>query len=361
MGMYTVLIADDEEIERSFLRSVINNREGHYRVVAEAANGRKVLALAKSVQPDVAILDINMPVISGLEAARQIKSSLPGMVVVLNSAYAEFDFAQQAISCGVNAYLIKPAAAELILSTLDGCLRNRALRASPGVTLGFSPNESYPYELAEKLLSSIANRDARMLSVCADAYLNFFRQRQTHHEEYRLFIINTLFSILQELQKTGIPAELTQLLCDHVYLNRISRAESWHETLLHLEEFISRLHLLLTGCETGWRTGISQAVAHIDQNYEKNISLKELAELVHLSPAYLSRRFHQEQGMSIRNYIARKRVERAGHLLQTTNLSIRDICETCGFSNTAYFYKMCKEHAGLSPAQLRQASDREGV
>ncbi len=65
--------------------------------------------------------------------------------------------------------------------------------------------------------------------------------------------------------------------------------------------------------------------------------------------------------MSIRNYIARKRVERAGQLLQTTNLSIREICEACGFANTAYFYKMCKEHTGLSPAQLRQDAKREGV
>ncbi|MEL7609350.1 MAG: response regulator [Bacillota bacterium] len=357
--MYTVLIADDEQIERSFLRSVINAQQNHYRVIAEAVNGQKALALAKSMQPDVAILDINMPVINGLEAARQIKRLFPGMVIILNSAYAEFDFAQQAISCGVNAYLIKPANAELILSTLEGCLRSRALRPSSGVTLGFSPGESYPYELVEKLLASIANRDARMMAACSEAYLKFFRERQTHHEHYQLFIINTLFSILHELQKAGIPGELTQLLCDHVYLSRISRAESWQEVLLHLEEFIARLQLLLIGCEIGVRTSISQVVQYIDQNYEKNIALNDLAEMVHLSPAYLSRRFHQEQGMSIRNYIAFKRMERAGNLLQTSDLSIREIAETCGFSNASYFHRMCREHTGLSPAQVRQQF-REG-
>lgn len=358
-GMYTVLIADDEQIERSFLRSVINGQEGYYRVIAEAINGQKALTLAKSMQPDVAILDINMPVIDGLEAARQIKCLFPGMVIILNSAYAEFDFAQQAISCGVNAYLIKPAAKDLILSTLQGCLRNRVLHTSSRVTLGFSPGESYPYELVDKLLISIANRDARMLSTCSKSYLKFLRERQTHHEHYQLFIINTLFSILHELQKAGIPGELTQLLCDHVYLTRISRAESWQEVLLHLEEFIARLQLLLIGCEIGVRTSISQVVQYINQNFEKNIALNDLAELIHLSPAYLSRRFHQEQGISIRDYIAFKRMEQARNLLQTSKFSISEIAQTCGFSNTAYFQRICKEHTGLSPAQVRQQF-REG-
>jgi CheY-like chemotaxis protein len=148
-----------------------------------------------------------------LEAAQQIKRLFPGMVIVLNSAYAEFDFAQQAISCGVNAYLVKPADAGLILSTLEGCLRKRILHTS-GVTLGFSPGEPYPYELAEKLLASIANRDARMASVCADAYLKFFYGRQFHHEHYQLFILNTLFSIRHELQKDGY-RRTKQLHCDH--------------------------------------------------------------------------------------------------------------------------------------------------
>ncbi len=357
--MYTVLVADDEQIERSFLRNVIDAQQGRYRVIAEAVNGQNALTLSKSIKPDVAILDINMPVLNGLEAARQIKSFSPDIVIILNSAYAEFDFAQQAISCGVNAYLIKPADADLILSTLEVCLRNRILRRSSGITLGFSPNEPYPYELLEKLLESIGDRDARMMAACSDAYLEFFRNQRTDQEHYQLFIINTLFSILHELHKAGFPSELIQLLCDHVYLSRISRAESWQEILLHLEEFMARLQLLLLGCEIGARTSIAQVVQYIDQNYEKNIALNELAELIHLSPAYLSRRFHQEQGMSIRNYIAFKRMEQAGHLLKTTNLSAREIAETCGFSSTSYFHRICREQTGLSPAQIRQQY-REG-
>lgn len=63
--------------------------------------------------------------------------------------------------------------------------------------------------------------------------------------------------------------------------------------------------------------------------------------------------------MSIRNYIAFKRMEQAGHLLKTTNLSAREIAETCGFSSTSYFHRICREQTGLSPAQIRQQY-REG-
>lgn len=357
--MHTVLIADDEHIELAFLRSVIESPGGLYRVIAEAGNGRQAITLSRSMLPDVAVLDINMPVVNGLEAAKEIKRLSPRTIVVLNSAYAEFDFAQQAINYDVDAYLIKPAGAELILSTLEGCLRKRNLRSRPGATLGFSPEGTYPYELTDKLIESIASRDVCMVAASTEAYLNFFREQKAHHEHYQLFILNTLFSTRHQLQKAGIPEELTQLLCDHVYLDHISKAESWYEILLHLEEYFTRLRLLMEGCEGGGRSCIPQVAQFIDRHYAENITLNDLAKLVHLSPAYLSRRFHQEHGMPIRDYITHKRMEQARYLLQTSKLSIREVSEGCGFSNVSHFYRICKEHTGLSPAQLRRQSTDE--
>ncbi|MPM93294.1 HTH-type transcriptional activator RhaS [bioreactor metagenome] len=137
-------------------------------------------------------------------------------------------------------------------------------------------------------------------------------------------------------------------------MDHIGKAESWYEVLLHLEEYFTRLRLLLEGCEGGGHSCISQVVQYLEQHYTENITLNDLAKLVHLSPAYLSRRFHQEQGMPIRDYITRKRMERARCLLQTSRFSIKEISESCGFSNVSHFYRICKEHTGLSPAQMRQ-------
>ena len=64
--------------------------------------------------------------------------------------------------------------------------------------------------------------------------------------------------------------------------------------------------------------------------------------------------------LPIRDYIAKKRMEQARYLLQTSRLSIKEAAQCCGFSNVSYFYKICKEQTGLSPAQLRQeASEGE--
>lgn len=358
--MHTVLIADDEHIELAFLRSVIEAPPNPYRVIAEAANGERALALATSLQPDVVILDINMPTMSGLEAAKEVKRLSPGTVVVLNSAYAEFDFARQAIDYDVDAYLVKPADAALILSTLEGCLEKRSLGHRPGATLGFAPGCTYPYELTDRLLEGLSRRDACMVESAAMAYLKFFRNQRSHHEHYQLFILNTLFSIRRQLQKSDISPSLLQLLGDNLYLEQIGRAGSWYELLLHLEEYFSRLRLLLEGCDCGERGFTSQVALFIDQHYAEPITLDQLAQLVHLSPAYLSRRFHQEQGLPIRDYIAKKRMEQARYLLQTSRLSIKEAAQCCGFSNLSYFYKICKEQTGLSPAQLRQeASEGE--
>lgn len=358
--MYTVLIADDEHIERAFLRQVLEGAGDRYRVIGEANNGQEALALAKALRPDVALVDINMPVLNGLEVARQVKSLYPGMVVVLNSAYQEFEFAQQAISSGVNAYLIKPAGAALILSTLDGCMGKREIALPSGATLGFSPEGSYPYEITDRILNGIATRNASLSASGMEDYLRFFQGKKTYYQHYQLFILNTIFSIRHALMKIEIPGELIQLFSDHVYLTRISQAKSWYEILLHLEEYFDRLRLLLGGCGGQEVKAIPRVVQYIDENYAQRITLNGLAELVHLSPSYLSRRFHQEMGMPIRDYMIQKRMGHACRLLQTSALSIREVSEMCGFSNLSYFYNICKKQTGVSPAQLRrQATDTE--
>src|SRR5881398_738153 len=100
-----VLIAEDETIIRLDLRALLE-RAG-FEVCAEARDGEEAVALARSEQPDVAVLDVKMPKLDGIEAARRILNERPIPIVML-TAYGQDELVQRAAEAGVFGYLVKP-------------------------------------------------------------------------------------------------------------------------------------------------------------------------------------------------------------------------------------------------------------
>ena len=88
---------------------------------------------------------------------------------------------------------------------------------------------------------------------------------------------------------------------------------------------------------------------YLDQNYSSQVTLKDAAEFAGLSPAYLSRLFHHEFGISFNAYLTARRLESARHLLQTTRLQIAEVAARCGFSSSSYFIKVFSSHYGVTP------------
>lgn len=120
------MIADDEALERTYLTRALEE-SGRYNVLAAVATGQELLEAAQNRRPQIMLIDISMPGISGLEVAVQLRKELPQSVIILNTAYAEFDFALQAVNHHLDAYLLKPSSRETILSTLEKCLEARGL------------------------------------------------------------------------------------------------------------------------------------------------------------------------------------------------------------------------------------------
>ena len=110
-----ILIADDESIRLMSLRKQLAAL-GH-RVIAEASNGEEAVALAAATQPDLAILDIKMPVTDGIEAAQQITRVRP-IPIILLTAYNEAELVERAAQANISAYLMKPVAEEDLLPAI---------------------------------------------------------------------------------------------------------------------------------------------------------------------------------------------------------------------------------------------------
>src|SRR5579864_834116 len=123
MGNLRLLVADDHDVVRNGVRTLLEEQPG-WEVVAEAADGREAVEKAKLVQPDVTILDLNMPELNGLEAARQILRSVSTKVLILTICHSDL-LIQQTLEAGVRGYLLKSDAARDLVLAVDALRQNK--------------------------------------------------------------------------------------------------------------------------------------------------------------------------------------------------------------------------------------------
>jgi response regulator NasT len=115
MEALRILIADDESLRVMSLKGQLEAL-GH-KVVAEAANGKEAVRLAQELKPDMAILDIKMPEMDGIEAAQKITEARP-IPIILLTAYSERELAERAAMANVSAYLMKPVSEQDLLPAI---------------------------------------------------------------------------------------------------------------------------------------------------------------------------------------------------------------------------------------------------
>lgn len=117
--MYSVLIVDDEPMIREGLKTIINWEEEGYTVIDTASNGREAIEKHHQLNPDLTILDIRMPGLTGLEVIEQLRSEGKKGQFLILSGHADFDYAKKAISFGVGGYLLKPVDEEEMVEELE--------------------------------------------------------------------------------------------------------------------------------------------------------------------------------------------------------------------------------------------------
>jgi DNA-binding NarL/FixJ family response regulator len=122
MRTIRVLVADDHTLVRAGIRSLLESIEG-VEVVAETGDGREALEIIARDQPDVALLDIGMPGLSGLEVARRATAASPRTRVVILSMHADATYVTQALRAGASGYLLKGASVEELPLALKSVMR----------------------------------------------------------------------------------------------------------------------------------------------------------------------------------------------------------------------------------------------
>jgi len=119
-----ILLADDHSVVRRGLKGLLESRKG-WKVCAEAGDGRAAVAEAKRHKPDVAILDIGMPELNGVEAARQIRAASPLTEVLILSAHGSEKLAREIFDAGGRGYLVKEDADQDLLAAVDAVRQHK--------------------------------------------------------------------------------------------------------------------------------------------------------------------------------------------------------------------------------------------
>jgi DNA-binding NarL/FixJ family response regulator len=168
-----ILVADDHSIVRAGLRALLESRPG-WQVCAEAANGREAVEKAGKLKPDVAVLDISMPLLNGIEATRQLRKLSPETEVLILTMHAADQMVQQVLEAGARGYILKDDADRNLLAAVDAVRRHRPFFSSR-VAERFTPASltiGHPGVAAPRSRGQLTQREREIIQLLAEGKSN---------------------------------------------------------------------------------------------------------------------------------------------------------------------------------------------
>jgi DNA-binding NarL/FixJ family response regulator len=136
------LVVDDFDPWRTFASSALKRHVRSW-IVSEARDGPSAIQMAQELQPDLILLDIGLPILNGIEAARRIRQCAPKSTILFASEHSSADIAREALSTGARGYVLKSDAARELLSAVDAVLQGKRFVSSTLASHGLTdPNRS---------------------------------------------------------------------------------------------------------------------------------------------------------------------------------------------------------------------------
>lgn len=129
MAPLRILVADDHQVVRTGLRALLESKTG-WQVCAEAGNGREAVEKARELQPDVAVLDIGMPLLNGVEATRQIRKASPKTEILILTMHDSEQIIQGVLDAGARGYILKDDADKNLLAAVESLRRHKPYLSS---------------------------------------------------------------------------------------------------------------------------------------------------------------------------------------------------------------------------------------
>ncbi|MGM9974896.1 MAG: response regulator [Clostridiaceae bacterium] len=403
--MIKAIIVDDEQITRKGLLEYVNWKAAGIEVVGEASDGIEGLELAEKVKPDLAICDVKMPKMDGIEMAKNLRASLPACSVIFLSGYSDTEYLKSAIKLKATDYIEKPfnllEFQELINKTADH-IREEKRKRLEEQRKALNLEKSMLYfknSLIEDLLkSSTIDFDKlkdglELLNIKFPLNGEFLCQlienRGDNREKLMLQVINNLgierkitfisgtldnqIIVLYHLRHKGDYEELLNYSNDVLdklnNLHGLSASAAFGEVKKNISELKESYDEAKEALKTrGYKINnkviiydsnkdksiIREIEEYIQNNYQKNISINSIASAVYLTPQYLCKLYKKETGKTVNDFITQVRIEASKVLLRDRRYKLYEIAESIGYNDANYYARVFKKITGLNPSDYRE-------
>lgn len=172
MSKIRILLADDHAVMRTGLRLVLE-RQSDFEVVGEASDGREAVALTQQHKPEVVVMDVTMPNLNGIEAARQVSGSMPNVGIVMLSMHSDEAYVLRALKAGARGYLLKESAESDLIAAIRAVNAGKAF-FSPAVSRMLV--EDYVRQLQDREIEDsyelLTTREREILQLIAEGKSN---------------------------------------------------------------------------------------------------------------------------------------------------------------------------------------------
>jgi DNA-binding NarL/FixJ family response regulator len=165
-----ILLADDHTIVRQGLARLLEEQPD-LKVVGEATNGRAVIEKALELKPDMIIMDIAMPLLNGIEAAKKVRKSLPECKIIILSMYSHEHYIHELFETGVSGYMLKDSSGQEIIRAIRGAMKNEIIM-SPSISekvesAYLAPQKKHTREIRYE---SLSNREREVFQLIAEGF-----------------------------------------------------------------------------------------------------------------------------------------------------------------------------------------------
>lgn len=349
--MYKLVVVDDEYIVIEGIKALILKLELPFEIVGYANDGISALDVIINTNPDLVITDIRMPVINGISLIKQAKEFCPNTIFVVISGYMEFEYARKALILGVKDYIDKPISKD----KLKNLLERMEVLISDNKEETLEENFRYKsygklQELLKVSMGAITNKDTEEFHKISIKIFNLLDNLYPYlndlkREVYKVVYI--FFDILSSQDETLIMEEQLAYKDINVIKNKSELSTFYKKAIISIGQFIEAKN---TGAS---HTIVLKVLEYIKENYNKDISLTELGDMVNMHPAYLSSLFKDEVGMTYIKYITDLRITNAKKLLNE-GFKVNEASLMVGYNNYRHFGNLFKKYTGLTPNEYKK-------
>lgn len=342
--MYKILIVEDEELERTSIKIFLEENLSEAEIVGEAKSGYEAIDLIDKQEINLFLVDISIPGADGMEVIKYARKKHPDAVIIITTAFDDFNIAHQAIKLKVDDFLLKPIRKEALIESV----KSFADRVGGGKQT----------DKSNKLLSKIEVELKKCsYKATVDLLRTYIDQLYLEHHDVNIIskrlqdLAKMILSIAEEMGVTDnneLVVQMEKLKIKYLLYN--NKHDACNEIIKMVDIIFDKMNIKGKLSDDGMKSVID----YIERNLRRGISLEDVANHVNISTYYLSKIFKKEMGVNFITYVTDRKMDMAKEMLVNTDIPVLNIALDLAYNEANYFSKAFKKKTGLTPSEYRE-------